>query len=227
MTNPTPANSGKTLHDLVRMAEAGDRSALECLVRMAKGGDRSAFGFLESMFGPTLLCLAQKIGCKGVEPNDLVQETFLAAWRHRDQCDGHFAGWLRKILINKCRNNIARARRFVSLEEGGSGSWGPSENGFMPQDRGPTASQKAAADEIMQALHAVVQMEKDEEQRNLVMQIVSLRVHESLPYRVIAERVGRDEKTVRIRLNRVVKRLANKLKRSYQQAAEVMNGTKK
>jgi len=47
------------------------------------------------------------------EAEDLVQETFLRAWRHRDQFDGGpgFRAWLYRIATNACLDHIRRKGR--------------------------------------------------------------------------------------------------------------------
>ena len=46
------------------------------------------------------------------EAEDLVQETFLRAWRHQDQFDGsHFRAWLYRIATNACLDHIRRKGR--------------------------------------------------------------------------------------------------------------------
>jgi RNA polymerase sigma-70 factor (ECF subfamily) len=50
------------------------------------------------------------------EAEDLVQETFLRAWRHRAQFDetgggGHFRAWLYRIATNACLDHIRRKGR--------------------------------------------------------------------------------------------------------------------
>jgi RNA polymerase sigma-70 factor (TIGR02960 family) len=50
------------------------------------------------------------------EAEDLVQETFLRAWRHREQFDdaaggGHFRAWLYRIATNACLDHIRRKGR--------------------------------------------------------------------------------------------------------------------
>jgi RNA polymerase sigma-70 factor (TIGR02960 family) len=46
------------------------------------------------------------------EAEDLVQETFLRAWRHQEQFEGdHFRAWLYRIATNACLDHIRRKGR--------------------------------------------------------------------------------------------------------------------
>jgi RNA polymerase sigma-70 factor (ECF subfamily) len=59
------------------------------------------------------------------EAEDLVQETYLRAWRSRDQFDGeHLRAWLYKIATNACLDRIRRDnRRAPSLQSIGEVAW--------------------------------------------------------------------------------------------------------
>jgi RNA polymerase sigma-70 factor (TIGR02960 family) len=59
------------------------------------------------------------------EAEDLVQETYLRAWKNRDQFDGdHLRAWLYKIATNACLDKIRRDnRRVPSLQSIGEVPW--------------------------------------------------------------------------------------------------------
>jgi RNA polymerase sigma-70 factor, ECF subfamily len=64
-------------------------------------------------------CLGRLVG-PGPQVDDLVQETFIEAFRHRDRFDparGTATAWLYGILRNTARHHLRRRRRQLSLHE--------------------------------------------------------------------------------------------------------------
>jgi RNA polymerase sigma-70 factor (ECF subfamily) len=79
-------------------------------------GDMRAFGSLYERFEPRLLRQAILLGADASLAEDLVQETFVEAWkclsRYNGQCQ--FFTWLCAILHNRYRN-FARRKRLLSM----------------------------------------------------------------------------------------------------------------
>lgn len=77
-------------------AKAGDKAAFEALVRREKAG---LYGFVRRYVGDP------------DEAYDIVQDSFIAAWRSIRRYDPArpFGVWLRTIALNKCRDHGRRA----------------------------------------------------------------------------------------------------------------------
>lgn len=92
--------------DLVAQARAGEDRAFTTLMRRHKAG---VFGFVRRYVGDADSAV------------DVVQETFVAAWRALERFDGRrpFSVWLRAIALNKCRDRARRlaVRRFILGEK--------------------------------------------------------------------------------------------------------------
>jgi RNA polymerase sigma-70 factor (ECF subfamily) len=89
-------------------------------VAAATAGDEAAFGALVERYRPELQVHCYRMLGSLEDSEDLVQETFLRAWRHRDQFDGGpgFRAWLYRIATNACLDAIRRKGR--RAEEVGS-----------------------------------------------------------------------------------------------------------
>ena len=78
----------------------------------ARDGDSSAFDALvEARVGP-MLRLAMAITGDEAEARDAVQDSLVSAWRQLSSLrdPGAFDAWLTRILVNRCRKGIRRAR---------------------------------------------------------------------------------------------------------------------
>jgi RNA polymerase sigma-70 factor (ECF subfamily) len=84
------------------------------LVRRAQRGDHDAFDELVGRFGPELYRLAVAV-IGPVAAADVTQDTLLLAWRElptlRDPA--RFPGWIRRILVNRCRDLARMEHRGV------------------------------------------------------------------------------------------------------------------
>ncbi len=104
------------------MADTGDEATRTdyILVTAARGGSAEAFARLYQRHAPALLqVLTRQTGDRELAA-DLVQETFVDAWRSMDRLvtEQSFALWLYAIARNNRRTAARRARlrRFVPLE---------------------------------------------------------------------------------------------------------------
>ncbi len=92
-------------------------------VVLARGlaGDEDAFAMLVRRYEPKLRVYVSGIVAVEEEARDLVQETFIRAWRHLSQYDAQFrfSTWLFRIAHNVAIDHLRRRRQpTVSLELG-------------------------------------------------------------------------------------------------------------
>lgn len=82
------------------------------LVSQARAGEDRAFTILMRRHKPSLYGFVRRYVGDADAAVDVVQETFVAAWRALGRFDARrpFAVWLRAIALNKCRD---RARRLA------------------------------------------------------------------------------------------------------------------
>src|SRR6266540_2743362 len=90
----------------VRMAEIDEN------VAAATSGDEASFGRLVERHRRELHVHCYRMIGSFTDAEDLVQETFLRAWRHRDTFEGAgFRAWLYRIATNVCLDAIRRNKR--------------------------------------------------------------------------------------------------------------------
>jgi RNA polymerase sigma-70 factor (ECF subfamily) len=139
-----------------------DASVFEVQLHRARRGDKDCADRLFLHFAPVLLRRAQRLVVVPLRPkvdaDDLLQDTFLAAWSCFDQFQGttpaEFSAWLRRILASQLSRSLRRYRlakgRDFRLERrlsagAGRSSHGPAE----PHSPGTTPSQHAARAELV------------------------------------------------------------------------------
>src|SRR3984957_5308982 len=93
----------------------------EKLVRRAQAGDYRAFNALDSKYRSRILQLTLRYARNQADAADLVQETFLKAYRAllSFRGDASFYSWLHRIAINAARTAFhvhARDAHIVSME---------------------------------------------------------------------------------------------------------------
>jgi len=132
------------------------------------------------------------------EVDDVVQDVFFAALRHRRRFrgDSSLATWLNAITVNCCRTHQRRQqmRRILPLR------WG------RAPDTEPPASEAAASDDAARRVRAAVQALPPRDR-----EVVVLRYFEQLDASAIADVVGLSKNAVEVRLHRARARLAEAL----------------
>lgn len=96
------------------------------VVAAARAGDESAFAGLAEAYRRELQVHCYRMLGSFEDSEDLVQETFLRAWRRRGSFEGRstFRAWLYKIATNACLDSLRgrpKARRVVSFADPGEG----------------------------------------------------------------------------------------------------------
>jgi RNA polymerase sigma-70 factor, ECF subfamily len=99
---------------LANRVEAMPRQAEEeAVIAAARAGDQAAFTALVERHRRELHVHCYRILGSFEEAEDLVQETFLRAWRNRESFQGRstFRAWLYRIATNACLDALAHRRR--------------------------------------------------------------------------------------------------------------------
>jgi hypothetical protein len=97
------------------------------LLAAARDGDDRAFAVLIDRHAPALLQVAYSLSRNRADAEDVVQETFLAAYRGMKRFAGRSSvkTWLTQILLRRAARAWHRARHHrgtVSLDAGGAGT---------------------------------------------------------------------------------------------------------
>jgi len=103
-------------------------SGIDEVVAAAQRGDQTAFGTLFRAHRRELQVHCYRMLGSLADAEDLVQETFLRAWRRRETYAGRstFRAWLYRIATNACLDHLQRhPRQAVPRSDGGPGevSW--------------------------------------------------------------------------------------------------------
>ena len=175
--------------------EPGDR----VLAVRARGGDRAAFAVLVQRYQRRLFALGLRYFRNDADADDLVQETFLRAWRALDRFDETrpFAPWLFRIGVHWALTQLETRKRRSPEELTDDLRWhGPSPEEHTEMSRTRREVNRAVG-------------ELPEEQRV----ILHLRVVEGMSYREIAETLEVPVGTVMSRLGRARETLRRKVNR--------------
>lgn len=195
------------------------------LLKSAKTGETEKLGELLEVYVNYLKILATtQLDAKlrhRVSPSDIVQETLLEAHRDfpqfRGQSEPELLAWLRRILIHNISRVVERhvlaekrnVRREVSLERVHRSMERSSVNLRQIEDDGNSPSTAAQIGEHTRML-ADHLAELAEDHR----QVIILRNLEGLPFKEVAESMGRSSGAVRMLWLRAIDELRSKFRQS-------------
>src|SRR5919108_6375565 len=96
------------------------RDEVGAVVAAARAGDESAFSELVERYRRELQVHCYRMLGSFEDSEDLVQETFLRAWRKRKSFQGRstFRAWLYRIATNACLDLLDRRPRTTRAHEG-------------------------------------------------------------------------------------------------------------
>ncbi|MDQ7007392.1 MAG: RNA polymerase sigma factor [Acidobacteriota bacterium] len=170
------------------------------LVRRAREGDLEAFAALVERYQRPLT--AKALGClrQVQDADDLVQETFLRAWRGLGSFreDSRFGPWLYRILRNLVVDRSRKAWREIE---------GAEEIARRAADGAPTPEEEM----MSRDLAAQVQKALDALPEGRQREIFRLRFQQGLPIAEIAGRLGIHPGTVKVHIFRTARRLRRRL----------------
>ena len=171
-------------------------------VRRARGGDSKAFDTLIARYAPRLYTHIYRMVGQREEAEDLVQETFLRAYRYFASYDRArpFRTWIYAIATNTALNAIRARKRggtAVSLDD-------EDREGASPERAaiGPDARESAAIGDLNAQLAAAVRRLPA-----LPAALVHMHYFEGMAIREAAEACGMTEATAKVALHRARKRL--------------------
>jgi RNA polymerase sigma-70 factor (ECF subfamily) len=166
------------------------------LVALSQKGDRAAFGVLCERYYSMVSILAWQKVRNRTDAEDLVQESFVRAYRAIESLrEGEkFPGWLYRITLKICLDHLRKVNRrdtAVPLDE-------EAHAGPAPE---PAGSELEAQEEHGKVARAI---EKLPDKYRLV---VTLRFIDKKSYREIADQLGEPDGTIANRIHRAVKML--------------------
>jgi len=193
-----------------------DEGRFQQAIRQARQGDPSALGpVLVAAFAPLRAAIAyhmsDMLAKVQLEPEDLIQEAFAAAWTHLPEAEfagfDAFVGWLRQIAENKAidlHRAMLADKRDVRRQ---ASAWGMQSGTYVNLLDGmnspmATPSVGAARSEAVAVL--MVQMAQLPEDYRRVIQ---WRLLEGLPVAEVAQRLDRSESAIHMLLHRALKQL--------------------
>lgn len=166
----------------------------EELVALSIGGDVESFNQLVVRWERPIYALAYRVIGREEEARDVVQETFLRAFRGIGKFRGQakFSSWVYRIALNLCRDWIRRERRTPIL---------PAPEGVdvieLAAEQGPAESiEDLVARNDMSQVVAELMTRLPEEQRTAII----LKEYHGMTFQEIADLQGVPLSTVKTRL---------------------------
>lgn len=98
---------------------SSDKAEISISLEALKSGDRAEFAHLVEMYSPMIYRLGLKMLNNNQDAEDILQETFIKAYRHIGDFDGRstISTWLYRIATNEALMQIRRKRpQVISFE---------------------------------------------------------------------------------------------------------------
>src|SRR5215217_2367482 len=194
------------------LRNAGVTTERECdqmLVDRVRAGDKQAFDMLVAKYQRRLMRLLSRIVHDPAEAEDVVQETFIKAYRALRHFRGEsaFYTWLYRIGINTAKNFlVTQGRRAPTSTEADAEEAETFDDGEHLRDIN-TPESMLATKQIAETVNVAMDALPDE-----LRIAITLREIEGLSYDEIAEAMGCPIGTVRSRIFRAREAIAEKLR---------------
>jgi RNA polymerase sigma-70 factor (ECF subfamily) len=185
----------------------------EELVARSQTGDQESFNQLVTRWERPIYALAYRVIGREEDARDVVQETFLRAFRALPGFKGQakFSSWLYRIALNLCRDWIRRQKRtpVVAAPEG-------VDIVELASDQGPVESiEDLVTRKRLSAIVADAMRDLPDEQRTAII----LKEYHGLTFQEIADLQGCPLSTVKTRLYQGLSVLRRQLERQGLTAA--------
>jgi RNA polymerase sigma-70 factor, ECF subfamily len=196
-TRPSQQQYGQSRAAAPAQGKAGSVQDDAELLRRAAQGDVEAQHALIDRHGRYLFGVAHALSGNPHDAEDLVQETFMGAFRTRFRGESSLRTWLVKILMRRA-GMLRRSRH----RQGTTFSLDAATTSEPPADSVPGAG----ADARMDLTHMLAALSPEHRQ------VILLREIEGLSYEEIAEAIGVPRGTVESRLHRAREELRKRFK---------------
>lgn len=127
----------------------GEGDPDEALVAQVARGDPAAVRALMARKLPRLTSLAKRLLGEASEAEDVVQETFLRAWKQAPAWKpggARFDTWMHRVALNLCYDRLRRRREVVTDQPPEQVDPGPApDRGLLAQDTGRRVAAAMAA----------------------------------------------------------------------------------
>jgi RNA polymerase sigma-70 factor (ECF subfamily) len=190
-----------------------DREGDQLLVERARAGDREAFNQLVAKYQRRLMRLLTRLLNDSAEAEDVVQETFIKAYRalRHFRGDAAFYTWLYRIAINSAKNVLMGRKRHGTAPAAGKETPPPPRPEPVPDEERlrdiNTPESMLASKQIAQTVNAAMDALPID-----LRTAIALREIEGLSYEEIAAIMDCPIGTVRSRIFRAREAIARKLR---------------
>ena len=181
------------------------------LMERVKAGDMVAFNQIVDKYKDRLMNVIFRMVQGTEEAEDIVQETFLRVYQHRDSFDFRhcFSTWLYTIALNLARNELRKRKRFKFFDI------------FDMQGKeGEIAVEMELPSNLPQALEKALESLPEKYKAAFVLRDV-----QELPYEEVAQIMNIPLGTVKSRVNRARAILRDKLKPRMEEYNALSKGT--
>ncbi|PKO83210.1 MAG: RNA polymerase sigma factor RpoE [Betaproteobacteria bacterium HGW-Betaproteobacteria-11] len=187
----------------------GDREADQILVEQAQAGDKQAFGLLVTKYQRRLARLISRMVRDPVEVEDIVQDSFIRAYRALPgfRNDSAFYTWLYRIGVNTAKNWLVTHGRRAQLTRSMDDEEAPGQDDVESTQTSETPERLLMTKEIGETVNAAVERLPEE-----LRTAITLREIEGMSYEEIAQVMDCPIGTVRSRIFRARDAIAAKLK---------------
>lgn len=201
---------------------AADTVDEKALVVRLKAGDPDAFETLVRLHGGRLLAVARRITRNEEDARDVVQASYLSAFRGLDQFEGacQLATWLHRIVVNTALMRLRSQRRKPE----------DSIDVLLPsfQDDGHHVEQfsnwSTPADTLIERKQTRAFVRKCiQELPDNYREVLILRDIEELSTQAVADMLSMTQTAVKVRLHRARQALSTLLRKEYAHGAESLS----
>lgn len=171
------------------------------IIERARQGRESAYKELYRLYHRSMFNTAIRITADRAEAEDVLQESFINAFRNLDSFRGEstFGAWLKRIVVNKSLNAL---RRTIHDE------W-TDELNQIPEDTGSPSGEDQFSYSVSQVNQAILQLADG------YRTVISLYLIEGYDHEEIGQILGIDQNTSKSQLSRAKKKLIQLLEQKF------------